>query len=116
MSELTIYHNPRCSKSRQALQLIRDKGIEPTIIQYLKNVPSEEELKKLLAKLGMKAEGLLRKNEEVFKKKFKGLEFNEDEWITVMIEEPKLIERPIVIKGNKAVVGRPLENVMDLID
>ena len=114
--ELTIYHNPRCTKSREALAVIREKGIEPEIIEYLKEIPSEAQLKQLLAKLGMKPEELLRKNEKVFKEKFKGLTFNDDEWIKVMIEEPKLIERPIVVKGHKAVVGRPLENVIDLIE
>lgn len=114
--ELTIYHNPRCSKSRETLELIRAKGIEPTIIEYLKNVPTEKELKLLLMQLGMRADQLVRKNEAVFKEKFKGLEFNEDEWVTVMIEEPKLIERPIVVKGHSAILGRPPENVLDLIE
>ena len=113
--ELTIYHNPRCSKSRETLELIREKGIEPTIVEYLKDVPTEKELKMLLMKLGIQAVQLVRKNEAIFKEKFKGLEFNEDEWIKVMIEAPKLIERPIVVKGHSAILGRPPENVLDLI-
>ena len=114
--ELTIYHNPRCSKSRETLELIREKGIEPRIVEYLKDVPTEKELKMLLMKLGIQAVQLVRKNEAVFKEKFKGLEFNEDEWVKVMIEEPKLIERPIVVKGHSAILGRPPENVLDLIN
>lgn len=114
--ELTIYHNPRCSKSRAALQLIRENGAEPEIVEYMKNVPTEEEMKKLLMKLGLKAQDLLRRNEPVFKEKYMGLEFTEVEWIKVMVEEPRLIERPIVVRGHKAVVGRPIDNVIDLIE
>ena len=114
--ELTIYHNPRCSKSRETLELIRTQGIEPKIVEYLKDVPTEKELKMLLMKLGIEAVQLVRKNEAVFKEKFKGLEFNEDEWVKVMIEEPKLIERPIVVKDHSAILGRPPENVLDLIN
>lgn len=116
MNKVTIYHNPRCSKSREALELIRESGTEPTIVEYMKEVPSEAELKKLLMKLGQPAESILRRNEPIFKEKFKGLQFNEDEWVKVMTEEPRLIERPIVVRGHKAVVGRPMENVIDLIE
>ncbi len=112
---MKIYHNPRCSKSRQTLQLIKDAGAEVEIIEYLNEIPSPEELKTILMKLNLSPKDILRKGEAVYKEKFKNSNFNEDEWIRIMIEYPKLIERPIVIKGNKAVLGRPPENVLDLI-
>ena len=110
-----IYHNPRCSKSRQTLQLLRDNGIEAEIIEYLKDVPTETELKEVLNQLNLKAEDILRKGEAIFKESYKGKELSNDEWIQAMVQYPKLIERPIVIKGNKAVLGRPPEKVLDLI-
>ncbi len=116
MADWTIYHNPRCTKSRQALQLLRDQGIEPRVVEYMKQVPSDREMEMLLMKLGMKAENLLRKGEGVFKEKFKGLELNEHEWVNVMREHPQLIERPIVVKDHAAVIGRPTEKVQELID
>lgn len=108
---MKIYHNPRCSKSRQTLQIIKDAGAEVEIIEYLNEVPSQDELAAILIKLGMNAEDILRKGEDIFKQNYKGKTFSNDEWIKIMIENPKLIERPIVIKGNKAVLGRPPENV-----
>lgn len=112
---LKIYHNPRCSKSRQTLGLIQQEGVEVEVIEYLKDVPTEEELRKVLKLLGKSPEEILRKGEAVFKENFKGKSFTDDEWIKIMLEHPKLIERPIVIKGNKAVLGRPPENVLDLL-
>jgi arsenate reductase len=112
---MKIYHNPRCSKSRQTLQLIKDAGAEVEIVEYLKNIPTAEEIKMILMKLHLSPKDIIRKGEAVYKEKFKNSAFNDDEWIKVMIEYPKLIERPIVIKGNKAVLGRPPENVLDLI-
>ena len=111
---MKIYHNPRCSKSRQTLALIKEAGIEPEIVEYLKDVPTAAEIKDLLMKLNLKATDILRKGEAIYKEKFKGKEFTEDEWIQIMTEYPKLIERPIVVKGNKAVLGRPPENVKQL--
>jgi arsenate reductase len=111
---MKIYHNPRCRKSRETLQLIEEKGIEPEIIEYLKEVPSEKEIADLLKKLDIPAEKLLRKGEAIFKEKYKGKELSEAEWIKAMHENPKLIERPIVVKDNKAVLGRPPENVKEL--
>jgi arsenate reductase len=116
MSSWTIYHNARCSKSRCALDLLHQKGIEPEVVSYLKDAPSEEELEKLVMMLGIPAVQLVRKNEPLFKEKYKGLQLNEHEWIRVMHENPQLIERPIVVKGHKAVIGRPVENVMELIE
>lgn len=115
MSEITIYHNPRCSKSRETLALIREKGVEPEIREYLKEIPSKDELKLVLAKLDLNIKDILRKGEKVYKDKFKGMNFTDEEWITIVLENPKLIERPIVIKGNKAVLGRPPENVLELL-
>ena len=112
---MRIYHNPRCSKSRQALALIIEKGIEPEVVEYLKVLPSVEEFKKLLQKLNMKPTDLLRKNEAVYKEKFKTSNFTDDEWIDVMLEYPKLIERPIVVEGYKALIARPPERVNELI-
>ena len=112
---MKIYHNPRCSKSRQTLQMLQDKGVDVEIIEYLNDIPTVAELKDILQKLEMKPEQVLRKGEAVFKEKFKGKTLSDTEWINAMVENPKLIERPIVIKGNKAVLGRPPENVLELI-
>ncbi|MEQ8908224.1 MAG: arsenate reductase (glutaredoxin) [Vicingaceae bacterium] len=111
---MKIYHNPRCTKSRETLAILKEEGQDFEIVEYLKEVPSKEELNQLLAKLNMKPEELLRKGEKVFKEKFKGKQFGDEEWVQIMIENPKLIERPIVVKGNKAVIGRPPETVKEL--
>ncbi len=116
MTTWTIYHNTRCSKSRETLDLLRENGIEPRIVEYLKEVPSEGEIETLLVKLNMSASDLVRKGEALFKQKYKGMSFNPHEWVKIMHEEPKLIERPIVVRNNKAVLGRPPENVMELIE
>ncbi len=111
---MKIYHNPRCSKSRAGLKLIQEAGKDVEIIEYLKTPPTETELKKLLHMLGMSPLELIRKNEAIFKEQFKGKELTEDEWIKIMAENPKLIERPIVVDGDKAVMGRPAEKIKDL--
>jgi arsenate reductase (glutaredoxin) len=111
---MKIYHNPRCSKSRQTLQLIKDAGVEVEVIEYLNVIPTADELKLILMQLNLKPTDILRKGEAVYKEKFKNSNFNDDEWIKIMMEYPKLIERPIVVKGNKAILGRPPENVLDL--
>ena len=115
MSDYTIYHNPRCTKSRQTLALLNENGIEPEIIKYLEDIPTKAEFKKILAKLHLKPSDILRKGERIYKEKFKTMNFTEEEWLTVMLENPKLIERPIVTKGTKAVLGRPPENVLELV-
>lgn len=112
---MRFYHNPRCGKSREALKLLQEKGIEAEVVEYLKNIPTHAELEDVLKKLDMKAENLLRKNEKVFKEMYKGKDLSDSKWIEAMIAEPKLIERPIFINGDKAVVGRPPEKVLELI-
>ena len=112
---MKIYHNPRCSKSRQTLQLIKDAGVDVEVVEYLNAIPTKEELEMILMKLNLKPTDIIRKGEAVYKEKFKNSNFNDDEWIKIMIEYPKLIERPIVVKGNKAILGRPPENVLELI-
>ena len=111
-----IYHNPRCRKSRETLALLKSNKIDPEIVLYLKEVPTQKALKAILKKLGISADKLVRKSESIFKEKFKGKSLTENEWIKAMLEYPKLIERPIVIKGNQAIIGRPPENVLDLIN
>ena len=112
---MKIYHNPRCSKSRETLQILNDNDQNPEIILYLENLPSKAELKSILKKLEIPAEKLIRKSEPIFKEKYKNKNLSEDQWIDAMLRYPKLIERPIVIEGNKAVLGRPPENVLTLI-
>lgn len=112
---MKIYHNPRCSKSRQTLSLIREKGAEVEVIEYLKVIPSEKELSSIIKLLGIKPEQLLRKGEADYKENFKGKTLSDEEWISAMVQYPKLIERPIVVVDNKAILGRPPENVLDLL-
>jgi arsenate reductase (glutaredoxin) len=117
MTDIQIYHNPRCSKSRQTLALIEEKGISPEIILYLETPPSAKELAAIIEKLGIKARDLLRKGEQDYKDNdLKNPALSDDELIARMIKFPKLIERPIVIKGNQAALGRPPESVLPLID
>lgn len=111
----TIYHNPQCSTSRKALALLKDHGIEPVVVQYLKDVPSEMELAELVAKLGIKPEELVRKKEALYKEQYAGKKLSDREWIKALHEHPRLIERPIVVKGNTAVIGRPVEQVEALL-
>lgn len=115
MSNFTIYHNPRCSKSRETLALLEEKSIEPEIILYLETQPDQAEIQALLKKLGIKAIELVRTKEEAFKASGLSKESSDDELIAAMAAEPKLIERPIVVAGTKAVLGRPPENVLALI-
>ena len=112
---MKILHNPRCRKSRETLQIIEDKGVKVEIVKYLEQPPSSEELKAIVAKLGCSVTDIIRKGESIYKDEFKGKEIDEEEWFTILSENPKLIERPIVIKQNKAIVGRPPENVLELL-
>jgi len=110
----TIYHNPRCKKSRAGLQHAVDKKLEFRVREYLKDPLSEKELSALIMKLHIKPKELIRTQEEVYRKELKGLNLNDREWIKIMVEQPKLIRRPIVEGRYKAVVGDPPEN-MDLL-
>lgn len=112
---MKIYHNPRCTKSRETLALIKNAGIEVDIVEYLKDIPTRSELEMILSKLNLKPSQLLRKGEKIYKERFKDSIFTEEEWITIMLEYPKLIERPIVVHDNKAIIGRPPENVNELL-
>jgi arsenate reductase len=115
MINLKIYHNPRCAKSRETLDLIHKSGVVAEVVEYLKTPPTFAELKDLLVRLHLKAEQIVRKSEALYKSDFKGKNFNEDEWITILVENPILIERPIVVRGNKAILGRPPGNVLTLL-
>ena len=116
MKKIIIYHNPQCRKSRQTLEIIRKKGIKPEIILYLDKTFSPNELKDIIVKLGITPRDLLRKGESVYKENnLKNLNLEDDDLIRAMIKHPKLIERPIVIADNKAIIGRPPEKVLELI-
>jgi arsenate reductase (glutaredoxin) len=112
---ITIYHNSRCGKSRGALAILEEHGIEPVIVEYLKNPPTKDELRAILEKLRMKPEQIVRKGEDVYKDKFSNRTLSDDQWLEALAKYPILIERPIVVKGNRAVVGRPPENVLTLL-
>lgn len=116
MSEVTIYHNPRCSKSRQTLALLEEHDITPDVVLYLETPPDAKQLKGLLGKLGISPRDLLRTSEAEYKEmKLSDKSLSDEALIEAMVKAPKLIQRPIVVKGSKAVLGRPPENVLDLI-
>ncbi len=111
-----ILHNPRCSKSRQTLALIEEKGISPEIVEYLKSPPSKAELVEILQKLGLKPRELMRKGESEYKENdLANTNLTDDQLIDAMIAHPKLIERPIVLKDDQARLGRPPENVLEIL-
>jgi len=114
--KVTIYHNPRCSKSRQTLQLLRDRGVEPEIVEYLASPPSAAEMKNILALLGKEPRDLMRRKEAPYAALGLADDSNSaDDLIAAMLAEPILIERPIVVSGGAAVLGRPPENVLKLL-
>lgn len=114
-SNFLIYHNPSCSKSRSACALIAENGIAAEVVEYLQAQPSKEELRALLKKLGMKPAELVRQGEGEFKELYAGRELTDEEWLDAMVAHPILIERPIVVRGDKAVVARPPERVLELL-
>jgi arsenate reductase (glutaredoxin) len=114
MSEFQIYHNPRCSKSRAALALLEAHGVTPQVIEYLSETPSAAALREVVRKLGIEPAELVRKGEEIYRKKYAGRTLSDAEWIDAMVKDPILIERPIVIRGERAMIGRPPENVQRL--
>ncbi len=116
MSDFTIYHNPRCSKSRETLALLESNGVTPKIVKYLETPPSAAELKTLIAQLGITPADLVRKSEDLYKTQFAGKTLTDAQWIEAMVKHPVLIERPIVVKGRSAVLGRPPENVKKLLE
>ena len=113
---MKIYHNPRCSKSRQTLSLIERKNKKVEIIEYLKTPATVEEIESILEKLGIKAIDLVRKKEKIWIEDYKGRDLTDKKIIEAMVENPKIMERPIVIDGNKAIIGRPPENVLTFMD
>jgi len=115
MVNVIIWHNPRCSKSRNTMALLEEKGIEAEVVKYLETPPTKEKLKEVLKMLGVSARELMRTKEEVYKELGLKDVKDEEKLIEVMVENPKLIERPIVIKDGKAVIGRPIENVLELL-
>lgn len=113
---VTLYHNPRCSKSREALALLQAKGVQPDIVLYLETPPTAKALKELLIKLNMSARQLLRKSEDAYKEfNLSDASLSETTLIKMMVENPKLIERPIGINGDKAAIGRPPENLLNIL-
>lgn len=112
---MKIFHNPRCSKSRQGLELLENSNKNFEIVDYQSNPPTIKELKEILNMLGFTPIQLVRKNEAIWKENYKGKDLSDDKIIEAMCNHPKLIERPIVIKGNKAVLGRPPENIKKLL-
>jgi len=115
VSKVEIYHNPRCSKSRQTLEILTQHGIEPTIVEYLKQPPSADDLKAILAALNINAHALLRVKEAEYKEHNLSPDSSEDDIINAMINSPKLIERPIVINDGKARIGRPPEAILEIL-
>lgn len=108
---ITIYHNPRCKKSRAGLQYLQEKNVQFEVREYLKDPLSEKELKGLLGKLGRKPDEIVRTQEDLYKKEYRGKDLSDGEWVSILVENPKLIQRPIVEKGKEAVIGDPAENI-----
>ncbi|GIU00566.1 arsenate reductase (glutaredoxin) [Sulfurovum sp. TSL6] len=115
MANVTIWHNPRCSKSRNAVTLLEEKGVEADVVKYLDTPPTKEELVAVLKMLGISARELMRTKESIYKELNLKEETDEDKLIDAMVQNPKLIERPVVIKDGKAAIGRPIENIIDLL-
>lgn len=115
MQEVTIWHNPKCSKSRNALALLEENNIEANVVKYLENTPTNEEIKNILNLLNMNAKDLLRKGELIYSELNLSQIDDEDALIQAMVENPILIERPIIVRSNKAVIARPIENLEDLL-
>jgi len=113
--QITLYHNPRCSKSREALALLREHDVEPRIVEYLETPPSAEELARIVAQLGIEPAALVRTGEELFKQRYRNQTLNAAQWLHVLAEHPVLIERPIAVRGNRAVIGRPPQRVLELL-
>lgn len=111
-----IYHNPKCSKSRATLALLQERGLTPRIVEYLETPPSAAELQAIVAMLGIRPEELVRKGEEIYKARYAGKTLSDEQWIAAMVRDPILIERPIVVLEDRAVIGRPPESVLALLE
>ena len=112
---LIIYHNPRCRKSREGLQIIEESGKDFEIVKYLDTIPTKKELSNIITLLDISPIQLVRKNEKIWKENYKGKELSDSEIIEAMIENPKLIERPIVVNNNRAVIGRPPSAILEIL-
>jgi len=112
---ITIYHNPRCGKSRAALALLEERGLDPLVIEYLKQPPTREQLRALTTKLGIRPEQLVRKGEDIYRRKYKDRTLSDEQWLGALAANPILIERPIIVRGERAVLGRPVEKVLELL-
>lgn len=112
---ITIYHNPRCRKSREGLAIVQGSGRPVTVIEYLKEPPTAAQLKEILKYLGLSATDIIRKNEKLYKEEFKNKQLTEPQWLKVLVDNPILIERPIVVKGKQARLGRPPEVIKELL-
>jgi len=112
---ISIYHNPRCKKSREGLSILEDSGQDFKIVKYLDNIPSQEDLKIIIKKLGIKPIDLVRKQEKIWKENFKTKDLSDSEIINALHDFPKLIERPIVVNGEKAIMGRPPEDIKGIL-
>ncbi|MFA4869799.1 MAG: arsenate reductase (glutaredoxin) [Pedobacter sp.] len=113
---IKIYHNNRCSKSRCALTALEESGQEFEVINYLQSTPTADELREIIKKLGIKPHDLIRKGEAVYISEFKGKDLSDEEWIAAMVENPILIERPILVSGDKAVIARPTERINEILN
>ena len=116
MSKVTIWHNPRCGKSRDSFKLLEERGIDAEVVKYLDTPPTKEEIKEVLKMLGVSAREMMRTKEAIYKELDLKNEEDEEKLIEAMAAHPKLIERPIVIKDGKAAIGRPIEKVIEILD
>ena len=113
---VTIYHNPRCSKSRQTLQLLNDSNINPEVVEYLKTPLNADELTNIINMLGVSVREIIRTSEQDYKdRNLKNPDLSDDELLNAIVEAPKLMQRPIVVNGNKAAIGRPPEDVLGIL-
>lgn len=112
---ISIYHNPRCSKSREALQILEENSSNFKVIKYLEDTFDQETLENVISLLGIKPIELIRKNESIWKEEYKDLNLSDKDLIAAMVKHPKLIERPIVVNGKKAIIGRPPQNILNIL-
>ncbi len=112
---LKVYHNTRCSKSREVCSILETKKVKVEVVEYLKTPLTQKEIKELLQMLGLKAEEIVRRGEPIYKEQFANKKLTEAQWIKALAENPILIERPIIVKGNRAIIGRPPERVLEFL-